>query len=122
MKIVKIRNRNRQDAPIIQANLCDTFFRKFRGLMFTREIDQARGVLFKDNAETVVNSAIHMLFMNYDICVVWMNQMVTVVDVQIARKWRLLYKPKVPACYTLELNICRFSDYSVGDTLEFEDA
>lgn len=67
-----------------------------------------------------MDAAIHMLFMNFDICVVWIDDDRTVVDVQLARRWRLAYVPAKAARYVLETHPSRLDDFHVGDRLAIE--
>lgn len=119
MTTVLIKNLTKQSS-LIKATLADTFFLKLAGLMFRNEIQQDEGLLLSDTFESRINTSIHMLFMKFDICVVWINRQLQVVDVQYAKKWALAYFPKKPAQYTLELNSALMDHFSIGDILEFK--
>jgi uncharacterized membrane protein (UPF0127 family) len=119
MTTVIIKNLSKQSS-LIKANLADTFFLKLAGLMFKNEINPDSGLLLSDSFESRINTSIHMLFMKFDICVVWLNRQLHVVDIQYAKKWALAYFPKKPAQYTLELHSSQMDHFSVGDKLEFE--
>ena len=68
--------------------------------------------------EDRVNAAIHMLFMNFDITVVWMDRSLKVVDVQLARRWRPAYSPARPAKYVLELPAGQLNNFKVNDQVK----
>ena len=119
MTTVLIKNLSKQ-STLIKATLADTFFLKLAGLMFKNEINPDAGLLLTDSFESRINTSIHMLFMKFDICVVWINRQLQVIDIQYAKKWALAYFPKKPAQYTLELNSSQMDHFSVGDKLEFE--
>ena len=119
MTTVLIKNLSKQ-STLIKATLADTFFLKLAGLMFKNEINPDAGLLLTDLFESRINTSIHMLFMKFDICVVWINRQLQVVDIQYAKKWALAYFPKKPAQYTLEINSSQMDHFSVGDELEFE--
>ena len=68
--------------------------------------------------ENRVDSAIHMLFVWFDLTVVWINSSFTVVDKKLAKAWHLLYSPKQPAKYVLELSSDHINDFSIGDQIE----
>ena len=102
----------------LELKVCDTFFSKFRGLMLTKELPQDGGIMIVEKAESKVNTSIHMMFMNYDITVLWLNKEMVVVDKVLAKKWALFYGPKEPAQYILEIHASRFDDFEVGDKLE----
>ena len=67
--------------------------------------------------ESLMNAAIHMLFMRFDIAVVWMDANFTVVDAQLARRWRPSYVPARPAQYTLETRPEYLSEFQTGDII-----
>lgn len=103
----------------ITLKYCDTFLSKLIGLMLTRELHQDQGILLVQNNETKINSSIHMLFMFYDITVLWLDKNMVIVDKVIAKKWAPFYMPKQPAQYVVELHHSKFPEYSVGDKLIF---
>jgi uncharacterized membrane protein (UPF0127 family) len=122
MHHVTIRNPRLPAAPPIRANLADSFWSRFRGLMFSRPLAPDTGLLLVENSESVVNSAIHMLFMNFDITTVWLDTSNRVVDVILAKRWRLAYAPKAPAKSILECHTDRLADFHPGDLLIIENA
>jgi uncharacterized membrane protein (UPF0127 family) len=120
MKFVKVRNISSPDAAVT-VKYCDTFFSKLLGLMFSKTLDQNFGLIIIEEDETRINTAIHMLFMNYDITVLWLDKDWVVVDKVLAKKWAPIYIPKKPAQFILELHYSKFSEYSIGDKLELVD-
>lgn len=118
MKRVKI---GKSSSPSIAVTLkyCDTFFSKFLGLMFSRELKPDSGIIIVEKNESRMNTAIHMMFMNYDITVLWLDKEMVIVDKVLAKKWTPFYASKKPAQYVVELHRSRFSDYSLGDKLVF---
>jgi uncharacterized membrane protein (UPF0127 family) len=89
--------------------------------MFRRTLDPDEGLLLVQKRENRSESAIHMLFMFIDLTVVWINNAHQVVDVKYAHRWRLMYVPKTPAKYALELPAHCFDQFQVGDQLRFDD-
>jgi len=69
--------------------------------MFAPSINPNEGLLFRENGESRIDSSIHMLFMNFDIAVIWMDRDFQVVDAKLAKRWRLAYVPAA-AQFTLE--------------------
>ena len=63
------------------------------------------------------DSSIHMLFMAYDLAVIWLDDQYRVVDVKLCRQWRPAYIPVAPARFVLETNVERASDFKIGDEL-----
>jgi uncharacterized membrane protein (UPF0127 family) len=78
------------------------------------------GILLVDSRESKSNAAIHMMFMNFDITVLWLDKDGVVVDKALAERWRLMYMPKQPAQYVVELHQDRIDDYAIGDRLVWE--
>ena len=116
MKKVKIRNSSPPYTEI-NAKICDNFVSRFNGLMFSKKIEPDFGLFFIDYKETRMNSSIHMMFMNYDIAVLWLDKEFIIVDKVLAKKWVPIYIPKRPAQYILELHSAKYSEYSIGDKL-----
>jgi len=81
-----------------------------------------RGLLLVQGRESQLDAAIHMLFVWIDLAVVWINAANQVVDVKLARRWRLAYVPERPAVYVLELVAERLEDFKVGDRVRIEQS
>lgn len=90
--------------------------------MFQKSISPDSGVLLVEGNESKINASIHMLLMKFDIAAIWINDDFQVVDSVLAKRWKLLYLPKSPARYILELHSTRLGDFRDGDQLRFEDA
>jgi hypothetical protein len=120
MKIVTFKNASSEDIGF-RAKYCDTFFSKLIGLMFSKELPLDQGIILVEKTESRLNTSIHMLFMNYDITVLWLDKNLVIVDKVLAKRWRPFYAPIQPAQYVVELNQVCFSKFSVGDPLIFSD-
>ena len=117
-KIVKIRTFSSPNT-VVDVKYCDTFLSKFIGLMFSRELKPDQGLIIVEKSESRINTAIHMMFMNYDITVLWLDKNMAIVDKALARKWVPFYSSKKPAQYVIELHKSKFSEYSIGNKLAF---
>lgn len=115
MKFAIILNRSNPSIGPIKARFCNSFFCRLRGLMFTPSIDQHEGLLMVQERADRLNSAIHMLFMRYDLAAIWLDNQYRVVDVKLCRRWRLMYAPRAAACYVLETHRDRYGDFHIGD-------
>lgn len=104
----------------IHTKVADSFFSKLLGLMFKQQLAEGTGLLLSDRYESRINSSIHMLFMNFDLCVVWLDKNLLVVDVKKAKKWRPAYFPRSAAQHVLETGVTHINDFSIGDQLSFE--
>jgi uncharacterized membrane protein (UPF0127 family) len=119
MHYIQIQNHTHPFSPPITAAYCSSFMSRFRGLMFQKYIRPNSGILLVESYESKINTTIHMLFMNFDIAAVWLDSRKTVVDTQLARRWRPYYAPAAPARYILETHPDRLLDFNLGDCLEF---
>jgi uncharacterized membrane protein (UPF0127 family) len=59
-----------------------------------------------------------MMFMNFDLAVVWINARSEVVDVKLARAWKPAYVPQKPARYVLEMHTSRLAEFQIGDQVQ----
>jgi uncharacterized membrane protein (UPF0127 family) len=121
MRQVLIENKSRPLPAPLLADYADRFGAKLRGLMFRRELDAGRGLLLAEAAESTVNAGIHMLFMNFDISVAWLDSELRVVDTRAARRWGGFLLPRKPACYVLEFHASRFEEIRIGDQIALQD-
>ncbi len=120
MRLATIRNLTRPSFHAIRVQYCDTFWTKFKGLMFRRGLVDNSGVLLAENRDSILNTSIHMFFMFFDIAVVWINSQNTVVDKKIAHKGHPSYVPSKPARYVLEAPISAISSFEVDDHVSIE--
>ena len=76
--------------------------------------------------DDIQSAAIHMIFMKYPIDVVWVDNNMTVVDLEKQVKpfnpvkvetWRI-YKPKKPTRYVVELGKGKLGTTEIGDKIE----
>jgi uncharacterized membrane protein (UPF0127 family) len=85
--------------------------------MFSKELKLDQGIILVEDDETRMNTSIHMMFMSYDLTVLWLDKELVIVDKILARKWVPFYIPKKPVQYVVELHRSKFSEYSIGDKL-----
>ncbi len=121
MKFIQISNQTHPDVKPILAKYCATFLCQLRGLMFTRSLEEQRGLLLVQGSDSRINSSIHMMFMWMDLAVIWINGDLAVVDVVRAKRWKLAYLPKQPAKYVLETDIIHINDFNIGDKVLFTE-
>jgi len=101
----------------IQVTYCDSFLSKLRGLMFSRQIPVDHGIILVEYKESKINTSIHMMFMNFDLSVLWLNKDLVVVDKVLAKRWVPIYLPKTRAQYVVELHSNQIANFSIGDQL-----
>jgi uncharacterized membrane protein (UPF0127 family) len=121
-KTISIENKNRTIEGALRIKYCDTFFTQLRGLTFRSRLSRDEGLLLVGKRDSRLDSSIHMLFVSFDLSVIWINSAMQVVDKVLAKSWRPSYFSKQPAKYTLEIHPERWEDFKIGDRLEFKDA
>jgi len=105
----------------IQVTYCDSFLSKLRGLMFSRQIPVDVGIILVEYKESKINTSIHMMFMNFDLSVLWLNKDLVVVDKVLAKRWVPIYLPKTRAQYVVELHSNQIANFSIGNQLLLSD-
>lgn len=121
MRYVFVQNLSRPLETPIRALVCETFLCRLRGLTFRRDIPINQGLLLVQNQDSRLDASIHMMGVFTDLSVVWINSQREVVDIRQARRWHPLYIPRRPAKYILELSPERWSDFQIGDQVNFEE-
>ncbi len=117
MTKVFLQNQTHPVKDPLQARYCASFLCRLRGLMFQKSLGPREGLLMVQPRADRLDAAIHMFFMNFDIAVVWADENLRVVDMQLARRWRPAYAPAKAAKYVLETHPDRLNDYRTGDQL-----
>jgi uncharacterized membrane protein (UPF0127 family) len=120
-KQIVIENRSRKIGTLPRIKYCDTFLTQLRGFTFCPRLSRDEGLLLVGTRDSRLDSSIHMLFVSFDLTVVWINSEMQVVDKVLAKSWRPAYFSKKPARYVLEIHPERWGDYEIGDTVQFND-
>ena len=121
MRVVNIINQTRPLSLPLVADYCESFLCKLRGLSFRLHLPAARGLVLVDKAESRVNAAVHMVGMNFDLGIVWLDRDLVVVDLGLARRWRSILAPSEPAQYVIEFAALRLQEFAPGDQIAFEE-
>ena len=121
MKYVRLFNQSNQGSKPILAKYCQSFFCQFRGLMFIKSIPQNQGLLLVQKGDSRLDASIHMMFMWMDLAIIWINSEYVVVDMVLARRWKMGYFPKKAARYVLETGASHLQEFNVGDSVRFDD-
>ena len=121
-KFITIQNRSRPVQGPLRIKYCDTFLTQLRGFTFRAGFAPQEGLLLVGKRDSRLDSSIHMLFVSFDLSVVWINSGMQVVDKVLARSWRPAYFSRQPARYVLEIHPERWGDFEIGDGVEFKDA
>lgn len=119
---IHVLNQDRTIDPALRVEYCDTFLTQLRGLTFRPRLSRDEGLILAGKRNSRLDSSIHMLFVHFDLAVVWIDSDLKVVDKIIAKPWRPAYFPKQPARYVLEIHPDRWDHFQVGDTVQFNDA
>jgi len=117
----KLTTQSNLNPVVLSVEWADTFFSRFMGLMGRKDIDQSTGLVLVLDKESRINAAIHMLFMRFNIAVIWLSEDFKVIDKIIAKKWHLSYQPQAAAKYILETNPANFSLFDIGDKIQISN-
>jgi uncharacterized membrane protein (UPF0127 family) len=121
-KIITVENKSRAIPGTLHVRYCDTFFTQLRGFTFRSSVSQDEGLILVGKRDSRLDSSIHMLFVSFDLSVIWINSAMQVVDKVLAKSWRPAYFSKQPAKYVLEVHPKRWGNFEIGDGIEFKDA
>jgi uncharacterized membrane protein (UPF0127 family) len=121
-KIITVLNQDREISGLLRIRYCDTFLTQLRGFTFHSGILPGEGLLLVGKRDSRLDSSIHMLFVPFNLSVIWINSAMQVVDKVLAKSWRPAYFSRQPARYVLEIHPERWGDFEIGDGVEFQDA
>jgi len=121
VKYVRVINQTSQASSPILAKYCQSFTCQLRGLMFTRNLGDDQGLVLVQGKDSIINATIHMMFMQIDLAVIWINSDFSVVDTVLAKKWKLAYRPKQAARYVLETGVPHLAEFHIGDKIRFDE-
>lgn len=102
------------------ARWCDSFAAKLRGFTFQPTLVAGEGLVLVEKSDSKLNTSIHMLFVNFELGVIWVNDAGKVVDTALAKPWRLSYAPQAPARYVIEGHPMLLEQIKIGDRIRFE--
>ena len=121
-KSISIENKSRRIDGTLKIKFCDTFLSQLRGLTFRSRLAREEGLLLVGKRDSRLDSSIHMLFVSFNLAIVWINSEMKVVDKVLARSWRPAYFSKQPARYVLEIHPERWGDFEIGDRVQIKNA
>jgi uncharacterized membrane protein (UPF0127 family) len=98
---------------------CASFLWRLRGLTLRRTLGHDEGLLLVGRREGRPETTIHMFLVFFPIAAIWLDRNGRVVDAQLARPFRPLYVPRVPARDVLEGPPALLERVRVGDQLRF---
>jgi len=122
-RFIFVHNQDRPNSNPARIRYCDSFLCRLCGLTFRKRLEPDDGLLLiQGRRDSRIDSSIHMLFVPFDLNVVWIDTQMTVVDKVIAKPWRPAYLSAQPARYVLEIHPDRWEEYQIGDKVEFQNA
>lgn len=121
-KTISIENKQRVIEGPLRIKYCDTFLTQLRGFTLRPSLGRDEGLLLVGTRDSRLESSIHMLFVSFDLAVIWINSQMQIVDKVLAKSWRPAYFSRRPAQYVLEVHPARWEEFQIGDTVLFKDA
>ena len=87
---ILLRNLNQPDLSPARVKYCDSFLCRLRGLMFRKRLEPDDGLLLvQGKRDSRIDTSIHMLFVPFNLTVVWINTDMVAVDKIIAKGFAL---------------------------------
>ena len=120
-KTISIENKNRTIRGPLQIRYCDNFLTQLRGFTLHPRLARDEGLVLVGTRDSRLDSSIHMLFVSFDLAVIWIGSDFQVVDKVIAKSWKPAYFSKRPAKYVLEIHPDRWGDYEISDKVQFKN-
>jgi uncharacterized membrane protein (UPF0127 family) len=121
-KTISIENKQRGIDGPLRIKYCDTFLTQLRGFTLRPSLGRDEGLLLVGTRDSRLESSIHMLFVSFDLAVIWINSQMQIVDKVLAKSWRPAYFSKQPARYVLEVHPAHWEEFQIGDTVLFKNA
>ncbi|MBL8094815.1 MAG: DUF192 domain-containing protein [Anaerolineales bacterium] len=122
MKRIQILSKASGELVLPDVAWCSSFWCKLRGLQFRKALRPGEALLLVEDRDSMVLTAIHMFFVNFDLGVIWINDAGRVVDKIRARPWRPSYAAQAPARYVLETAPDFLDKVNIGDEWILEGA
>lgn len=121
-KTISIENKDRGIEEPLRIKYCDSFLTQLRGFTLRPSLARDEGLVLVGSRDSRLESSIHMLFVSFDLAVIWINSQMQIVDRVLAKSWRPAYFSKQPAKYVLEVHPARWDEFQIGDTVLFKNA
>ena len=121
-KFIAIENKDRRIDGPLRIKFCDTFLTQLRGFTLRPSLARDEGLILVGTRDSRLESSIHMLFVSFDLAVIWINSNMQIVDKVLAKSWRLAYFSNQPAKYVLEVHPERWDEFQIGDMMQFKNA
>ncbi|HSJ90138.1 MAG TPA: DUF192 domain-containing protein [Anaerolineales bacterium] len=121
-KTISIENKDRGIEEPLRIKYCDSFLTQLRGFTLRPSLARDEGLVLVGSRDSRLESSIHMLFVSFDLAVIWINSQMQIVDRVLAKSWRPAYFSKQPAKYVLEVHPARWDEFQIGDTVHFKNA
>lgn len=116
-----LSNESRKIKIIDNVKFADSFWRRFKGLMFERKENFNYALIFELGNKTRIEGSIHMLFVFFPIDVVYLDEEKGVIEIaKNIKPWTLNYTPKKPAKFFIELPAGKAERISLEDRLEWQ--
>lgn len=120
-RVIHVRNLDNPNQTPLQIIYCESFLCRLRGLTFRKELAPTSGLLLVQKRDSRLDSSIHMLAVNFDLAVIWIDSSMQVVDKTLAKNWHLSYTPQKAAQYILETHPDRLNEFQIGNKVQFEE-
>lgn len=111
--------KNKKKILIKKTKFANTYFKRFKGLMFEKKENFDYALIFEFPFESRIKTSLHMLFVFFEINVVFLNSKKEVVDKTTLKPWTINYTPKKPAKFVIEAPIKTFEKIKNKDKINW---
>jgi uncharacterized membrane protein (UPF0127 family) len=115
-------NRTTGEVLARQVQLCDSFGRRLRGLMFRRALDADEVYLFRWKRPSRAEATLHSLFVFFSFGVLWLDAENKLVDSRLVRPFALVVAPRCAASCFIEGAPELLDRVRLGDQIVYERA
>lgn len=95
-------------------------FSKTKGLRFAKRLEEGQAIILETEKESILGTAIDMLFVFFPIDVLWLDKEKKVVDIRRnVKPFTPMIAPKKPAKYIIEMKTGMTNNIKIGDKIRF---
>lgn len=112
-------NKTRKKKVLEKVRTAYSAWKRFKGLMFEKPENFDFALVFPFSKDEKVKASLHMLFVGFPICVLFLNSGKRVIEKAVLKPWLLNFTPRQACKFVIEMPVQKGESISVGDFLEW---
>lgn len=112
-------NKSRKNKVLEKVRTANSAWKKFKGLMLEKPENFDFALVFPFLRNERVGASLHMLFVSFPICVLFLNSEKKVLEKAILQPWLLNFTPRQACRFVIEMPVQRAENVQVGDFLDW---